>query len=266
LVQVATQPSRPISVTDPAPPALAPGWPEGRLEGDEAKRVLLGSLRVADAALDKIEGYTCLFHKQERLSGKLGEEQTMEMKVRNEPFAVYLKFLTPQGGKEVVYCSGRHENKVIAHTSGGLSRLLLPRLAVPPSHPLALADNRHPITDAGLAALLDKLIRFRQMDLTDPEAVTIIDRTTDSHGKPVLRSIHSHPNRHADRPFQRVEVLYDPGTKLPIQITNYDWPELGQVGPPLLAEHYEYENLNLDADLDDLDFDPANPEYAFQRY
>jgi hypothetical protein len=33
-----------------------------------------------------------------------------------------------------------------------------------------------------------------------------------------------------------------------------------------LAERYLYENLDLDADLTALDFDPANPEYAFHRY
>ena len=69
-----------------------------------------------------------------------------------KPFAVYLKFLAPQAGKEVVYAEGHHENKVIAH-SGGLARLLVPRLAVAPDHPLALADSRHAVTEAGVANL-----------------------------------------------------------------------------------------------------------------
>ncbi len=86
--------------------------------------------------------------KTERLHGVLGDEQTLAMKVRQRPFAVYLKFLNPQAGKEVVYAEGHHENKVIAHSTG-VARLLVPRLAVPPDHPLAMAETRHAITEAG---------------------------------------------------------------------------------------------------------------------
>ena len=53
------------------------------------------------------------------------------MKVRNRPFAIYLKFLAPKAGKEVVYAEGHHDNKVIAH-NGDWTRKLVPRLAVAP--------------------------------------------------------------------------------------------------------------------------------------
>jgi hypothetical protein len=82
----------------------------------------------------------------------------------------------------------------------------------------------------------------------------------------VYRSLHTHPHRHAERPFARVEVLYDPTTLIPIEITSYDWPE-GSCDEPLrVAEHYSYDNLELSAELSDLDFDPANPAYSFRRY
>lgn len=254
---------------EPAPVAVSretpPPWPEGRLEGDAAKELLLDTLRAAEARLENFEGYTATFRKQERINGTLGPEQTLSMKVRHNPFAVYFKFLAPHEGKEVVYAEGHHENKVIAHT-GGFSRLFVPRLAVPPTHPLALADSRHAITEAGLANLTKKLIGFRRMDLEDAESVTILDSTTDLNGRSWLRSIHTHPHYHSDRPFARVEVLYDPETRIPLQISNYDWPAPDHTGDLLLAERYIYEDLDLNADLKALDFDPANPEYAFHRY
>jgi hypothetical protein len=241
-----------------------PDWPEGRLEGEAAKRLLLEMLLRVQERLGKVDAYTATLRKQERINGVLGPEQTLAMKLRHRPFAVYLKYLAPKAGKEVVYAEGRHENKIIAH-GVGLARLLVPRMAVPLEHPLAMAENRHAITEAGLASLTDRLVGFRQMDLDDPQAVTVLDWTTDTQGRPWLRSLHTHRHFDPSRPFARVEVLYDPQSRLPLQIRNEDWPQPGHEGELLLAERYIYENLDLDADLTPLDFDPSNPAYAFHR-
>lgn len=238
-------------------------WPDTRLEGEPAKRRLLDVLRKAESELVSVESYTATFRKQERLRGTLQPLQTLQMKVRNHPFAVYLKFVEPQEGKEVIFAEGLHDNKVIAH-GGGITRLLVPRLAVAPDHPLALADSRHPITDAGLLALTRKLIRFRELDLTDPEAETILE-TVESGDGVRYRSIHHHPHYHADRPFMHVEVEYDPETLIPVRIRNYQWPEPGQA-EPLLAEHYSYDDLVLHAGLTGHDFDLANAAYGFRRF
>jgi len=242
-----------------------PAWPERRLDGAPAKALMLKIVLEAAERINRVDAYTATFHKQERLKGRLGPEQTLAIKVRQKPFAIYCKFLTAGAGKEVVYAEGHHDNKLIAH-AGGVARLLVPRLAVAPDHPLALTDSRHPITEAGLANLTSRLIHYRRMDLDDPRAETVLDRHTDARGRTRLRSIHSHPKRNPERPFARVEVLYDPETFFPLDIKNFDWPEPDQTGAPLLAEHYEFENLNLDATLTALDFDPANPAYAFHRY
>jgi len=242
-----------------------PDWPAGRLEGKAAGRLLLDTLLRVQRRLEKVAGYTATFRKRERIKDVLGPEQTIAMKIRNRPFAVYLKYLAPQAGKEVVFAEGHHEDKIIAH-GGGLARLLVPRLALPPDHPLALADARHPITEAGLANLTARLIGFRRMDLDDPGAMTVVDRTHDEQGRPWLRSLHEHPVYDPRRPFARIEVLYDPESRLPLQIRSYDWPQPGHQGELLLAECYVYEDLNLEAVLGALDFDPSNPAYAFHRY
>src|SRR5947209_7268228 len=83
------------------------------------------------------------------------------------------------------------------------ARLLVPRLAVAPDHPLALADSRHAVTEAGLAKLAGRLIHFRKLDLADPEAQTVLDTITDARGRRRFRSVHTHPTYHEDRPFAR---------------------------------------------------------------
>ncbi len=239
-------------------------WPESRLTGDEAKKLLLASNERSVRQLERMTGYTATFRKQERVSGQLGPEQTLAMKVRNQPFAIYLKFLAPKAGKEVVYAQGHHDNKVIAH-NGDWTRRIVPRLAVPPDSALALADTRHPVTEAGLVHLSKKLLHYRKLDIGDPAAVTILDRTTGADGRPRLRSVHTHSNRDG-RPFARVEILYDPATQYPIEISSYDWPESGDTGDLELAEKYAYDEVRFDANLTASDFDPKNPDYAFMRF
>ncbi|HEY2158488.1 MAG TPA: DUF1571 domain-containing protein [Isosphaeraceae bacterium] len=259
-----------LSTATPAPAPTAstapgrPAWPEGRVEGTEAKMVLLAVLEDAARRIDAASGYVATFKKQERIGGRLLPEQTMAMKVRQRPFAVYLKFLAPKAGKEVLYAEGHRKNKVLAH-NGDWTRRLVPRLEVAPDSPTALADNRHPITEAGLSNLAHKLVAFRKLDLGDPEAITILDRTTGPDGRPLLRSVHLHEHPNASRPFARIEVLYDPATHFPVQISSHDWPHPGEAGEPLV-ERYAYEGLVLDPPLTALDFDPANPAYEFLRY
>lgn len=243
----------------------APSWPSERLEGEEAKRWLHDVLEDAAERLSRINTYTATFRKRERIKGELGPEQTLAMKARHQPFSMYLKFLAPRAGKEVVYAEGRHDNHVIAH-NGDWTRRLIPRLRVLPDSSVALADNRHPITEAGLHQLTGKLLGFRKLDLDDPEAETVLDWVAGPDGRQWPWSLHTHPNFQSERPFARVEVLYDPDTLFPRRITSYDWPAPGHVGDLLLAEQYAYDDLQLDAPLSDLDFDPANPTYEFTRY
>ncbi len=239
-------------------------WPESPLDGEPAKRLLLEVLMAARDRLQAVGGYTAVMRRVERIKGQLGPEQRLELKVRHQPFAVYLKFLQPDSGKEVIYAEGRYDNHVMAHP-GGLARTLLPRLKVPPASALAMAGNRHPITEAGLLNLTERLIRFRQMDLQETEAETMLDRVTDAEGGQWLRCVHRHQHQTPGRPFAYVEVCLDPTTKIPLRIASYDWPAPGHVGELSLAERYEYDALNLDAPLTDLDFDPANPAYGFKR-
>jgi hypothetical protein len=263
-------PAKPADSDQPPPPVSAsadvpPRWPESVLEGDEAKKLLLASNELSLARLARVEAYTATLRKRERVNGKLGPEQTLAVKVRNRPFAIYLKFLAPKAGKEVVYAEGHHENKVIAH-NGDWTRKIIPRLAVEPDSALALADTRHPVTEAGLVHLAKKLLAFRKLDMNDPDATTLLDRTTDADGKVWLRSTHTHSIADGSRPFARVVVLYDPVTQFPLRISSYDWPSPGHTGELELAEHYAYDDLKFEAPLTQTDFDPTNPDYAFMRF
>ena len=103
---------------------------------------------------------------------------------------------------------------------------------------MILAESRHPMNQAILGNLIRKLLGFRQMDLEEPEEVTILDRTMTPDGKRWLRSI-PHPSpvpaRAAARPIGK--FLPDPASRLPLRFTGFDWPADGNAEKPL-GEHY----------------------------
>jgi hypothetical protein len=259
----------PLPVTDAAagsaqPQPELPPWPNERLEGPPAKELLLATLKAVDRSFRKSHCCMMTFRKQERINGKLMPEETYFLKVRQEPFAVYMKCLEPVPGRELIYAEGQYDNHVIGHPSG-LARLLVPRIKVPPNHSLIMAESRHPVSEAGLANMISKMIHYREMDLADPESITILDRTTGPDGRNWLRSTHIHPVLRPDRPLVETEVLYEPETRLPLRFTGYDRPGPGE-REKRLGERYSYDDLVLDAELSAEDFDPANPVYGFHRF
>ncbi|MGZ3485721.1 MAG: DUF1571 domain-containing protein [Isosphaeraceae bacterium] len=239
-------------------------WPETRLEGRPAKELLLKMMQAVDRSFRLVHSYTMTFRKQERINGKLLPEQTYFLKVRQDPFAIYMRGIQPVAGRELIYAEGYYDNQVVGHPVG-MARYLVPRLKVPPDHPMILAESRHPMNQAGLGNLIRKLLGFRQMDLEEPEEVTILDRTMTPDGKRWLRSTHIHPQFRPGRPLAQSEILYDPASRLPLRFTGFDWPADGNAEKPL-GERYCYDDLDLDAVLSAKDFDPANPEYEFHHF
>src|SRR5208337_1170144 len=191
----------------------APGSRAGSLAGDTprrppAKELLLKMMQAVDRSFRLVHSYTMTFRKQERINGKLLPEQTYFIKVRQDPFAIYMRGIQPVAGRELIYAEGHYDNHVIGHPEG-MARFLVPRLKVPPDHPMILAESRHPMNQAGLGNLIRKLLGFRQMDLEEPEEVTILDRTMTPDGKRWLRSTHIHPQFRPGRPLAQSEILYD---------------------------------------------------------
>jgi hypothetical protein len=102
-------------------------------------------LRNAVAACDNIRSYTAVFHKQQRVAGKLGPEETIFVKFK-KPFSLYMKWIkAPYQASELLYVAGWNENRVRAHR-GGILRLITRNLN--PSDPRLMAGNLRPVTRA----------------------------------------------------------------------------------------------------------------------
>jgi hypothetical protein len=51
---------------------------------------------------------------------------------------------------------------------------------------------------------------------------------------------------------------------LPVRFVGFDWPAAPNQ-PPQMLEDYQFVNLRVNTGLTNLDFDPANPAYAYKK-
>jgi hypothetical protein len=212
-------------------------------------------LREAEAAYDRVTHYTAVFHKQQRIAGKLLPEETILLKYKRKPISLYMKWIkAPYKGSEVLYVAGRNANRVRAHGSGILrfiTRDLHPR------DPNLMEDNLRPVTNTGIGYLLEsvalnvrKAIPAGELTFSERGEEPVYGRSTQ-----VLEVVFPKETV-KDYDGLRFVINQDFESKILVRIRIYDRDDQ-------LVENYGYENLDLGAPLTDADFDPKNPEYHF---
>lgn len=222
----------------------------------------LATASLAECAKYRDNAYT--FVKREEVNGKLGEHEAMFMKVRREPFSVYVYTLGPKQpkGQEVIYVEGRNNGKVQAHVTGFRHKLIgIVSLAV--DSPEVMEGNRYSLLSAGPERLVEKVVGLYRQEMTGGESDVQIfaGAKVDAHVCTCVQV--SHRTHAPNFPFQMTRIFYDEQSNLPIRWEAYEWPRhAGE--KPRLGEEYTFRNLQMNVGLTDVDFDVANPKYGFQ--
>jgi hypothetical protein len=192
--------------------------------------------------------------KQERVDGELRERETGFMKFR-KPLSVYIKWTKgPNAGTEVLYVKGENDGKLLAKPTGLLG---LKTYRLDPRGRLAMADNRHPITDAGIGHTIDLLESSRKRAVANGVArVRLLPKAPKARPPGARFELIVDAGRNAGYYCRRAVVTFDEKTGLVSAIQVYDWDNR-------LLEDYRYFNIKTDPGLTDRDFDPNNPAYRF---
>ena len=134
-----------------------------------------------------------------------------------------------------------------------------------PTSARAMEDNRHPITEAGIGALIDTVARRWAAELSPDESVVVFDPEMTIGTAPLPDDRVDSPRRQPEFLFHKVRLFIDSELNLPIRFEGYDWPK-NQGAPAELVEEYSYIDLKLNVGLGDIDFDAANRQYSFGRF
>ena len=216
------------------------------------------------AKFDTVHDYTCTFYKRERLDGVLSGTHVMAFKARTSPLSFYVKCTNPRAGREAIWIKGKNNGKVVAHDAG-LVKVLAGTMYLDPKGGVAMEDNRHPITDAGLGNMIDTVRHRWDVELM-PGTTQVTFHSGMKVGDRLCTMIETaHPQRDPNFIFHKVRLYIDDALGLPIRLEGYDWPKhMGAT--PELVEEYTYAHIKINTGLTDRDFDPANPSYAYGRF
>lgn len=256
----------PEAVRVPAPGSLArtaepaPAAPATEHPVVLAKR----AIQACQERYRNVQDYTCVFTKRERIDGRLYPAHRMQMKARSQPLSIYFKFDTPNKGREAIYVAGRHGGKILAHDVG-FGKLLAGTLRLDPKGSMAMEENRHPITEAGIGGLIDTVAKHWAVELTPEESIIRFQHNLQIDGRPCTLIESTHPRRHPGFLYHTVKLYIDHEHGLPVRFEAYDWPKHAGAAPELVEE-YTYRHLRTNVGLQDRDFDTTNPQYAFGRF
>ncbi len=207
-----------------------------------------------------IDSYIARLTRREQVNGKSQPEEVLLFKFRKEPWSVYFKWLGTTGqGREVVYVKNQYENKLHTLLAAGDHPLMGAgkRMSLPIDSIFVRNASRHPITEAGIGASVERLGRLLDAaehgDKRGGTLTVLPAQNRPEFDKPVWVIEHTLPpgggfDPSLPRGGRRLYV-FDPDSKLPLLVTAVD--DRGQE-----VEYYRYDRLQYPVKLDNDDFNP----------
>ena len=227
--------------------------------GEHPLQPVLKMARESRDALARVTDYTAVFMKRE-LIGKKYISQTMDMKVRHEPFSVYLRFQNPHKGREVLFVEGVNGGQLLVHEEG--LKAIAGTLSLHPTSKEAMEENRYPITRIGLRNLLESMIAQWEAETKFAETKVQYFPNAKLGNQACIVIETSHPQPRRQFKFHKTRLYLDKESRLPARVEQYGFPDQPGGEPPLL-ELYTYTELKANVGLTAREFDARNPNYRF---
>ncbi|RLB58080.1 MAG: hypothetical protein DRI90_17175 [Deltaproteobacteria bacterium] len=210
--------------------------------------VLLAS---AKRAIEAIDSYTATLEKQERMGRKMQGVETIAIKVRQQPCALYMKWLAgPHKGRELIYNApllGTHKVRV---REAGLLGVMPVTIAIDGA--AARRGTNHLVTEVGLQPLVQLIETDYQKAAPRGDIQRRNHGIADLDGRQVYRMESILPRDPTLGYFCHRIMHYTDyirGLEVKIEVYNFD---------NKLDESHHYRDIDTTAPLTEADFDPQN--------
>jgi hypothetical protein len=254
----ATTPATPVAATATKSP-----FDLTQQTGEHPLAPVVRTLKASQDTIDKnVRDYSCTFVKRENVDGQLGDYQHIYMKVMQNPFSVYMSFIKPFTGREVVYVAGQNEGKLVALDAG--VKRYLGKMNLDPTGTMAMKGNRHPITSVGIRNLCAKLIKMAEEEMKFAECEVTTNPDTKINGRSTTMIQIVHPTPRQNFRYHVGRIFLDNEHLIPIHYDAFSWPAQAGAKPPL-EESYTYQNLKLNNNFTARDFDAYNNPEIFKQ-
>lgn len=242
-------------------PAFSTGQEKGTVVPARAELSQLDQplawLHEAKRNYGAVKDYSCVLVSQERVGGKLEEQNIIQLKMKTEPFSVHMRWLAPkkQQGQEVVFVKGKNSGKMRVKSSIlGLTNSALLFMSIDPNDPRVLQHSRHTILEAGLGNMIDQ--NLMHWETSRKIANSKVDITQSRYNNRAcirieVTAIRLDPSAYCHRSV----IFLEKDSKIPIRLENYDRPRDGSQPGGDLLEEFSYVNLQFNVGLTEKDFD-----------
>jgi len=235
----------------------------------DALKLKVQQLEQGRKFLQETPDYTAVFSKQELVGGELLDLQDIYLKCRHQPFSVYLRWLSGDEGREVLYTDGANNGEMLVHGGGWKARL--PSLSISPNSPLAMAESRYPVTKAGILGTVEIMLECHREDVQSrrlAKCEKLEDQKFDTRMCSVF--VVEYADAKTSPTYRKSITFIDQEWNVPIYTQNFGWPTAHETatGDALdeatLIEYYTFTEVEFRQQLADADFTKTNEEYRFK--
>ena len=214
----------------------------------------LAMLREGQRTFATVKDYTCTLQSRENVRGVLLDENVMLLKMRTQPYSVYMRWLSPKSsaGQEVCFVAGKNNNKMRVRSTR-LGTKVFGFQSIDTNDPRVMDHSRHSIVEAGIGNLIDQTIKHWEMEnKLGKTQVKLAEYKCNNRN--ALRVETIRPERIQGFYSFRSVLYIDLETKLPLRSEAYDWPRQGGPADGELLEMFSYIDLRLNVGLTEQDF------------
>ncbi len=210
----------------------------------------LGLLRLCLDHYDKnYSDVQCTFVKRERIQGRLGQEQWIDVKHTDAPFSVAMQWTrnAPLSDR-ALYVEGSHGGNMLVKPKGMLGGLVGTVQRQPDSDDV-MENTLRPITMFGFRRTLEQLIAVSEQADAAGEMQTEFLGYRQVDGRAALALQRILPAGQ-DYPARKTLVYIDAEWLVPIRIEAWDWDDQ-------LTSQYTFKDIRFNTGLTPQDFLPA---------
>lgn len=237
--------------------ALFGGMPSDRVRAVLERTEDWVFLATGKQAAEGIRGMTATLEKQERVGGKLQDQETIELKLRTSPRGVYMRWIAgPFKGRELLYSEAHLGRADLRVREGGLLGVIPVTIGVDSA--VARRGTNHSVLEVGPIELLHLIERDYAKAAPKGHVERVNHGLVQLDGRSVFKTESVLP-RDASLGYYCQRMVhwmdYVRGVEVKAEIHGFDGK---------LQESYFYRGLDLEAPLTDRDFDPKNPGYKLK--
>jgi len=213
-----------------------------------AKSDHIALLKLAiDNYRENIADYTGTLYKQERIAGKLGEEQVISFKFKENPFSLYMEWKKNAGPADrLLYVEGCYDNQMIVHPTGLLS--WVKSVKRDPRCKAALRSSLYPCDFFGFNRMMTNSVQVYEQAQKNGDLETKYLGPTLIDGRRCIMLERVLPEK-KEYDIGRLIVQVDVEYLLPVAVTSFDWQDN-------LISRYVYVDLKFNTALSDKQFTP----------